>query len=242
MPPAGWYADPNAADKWRYWDGAQWTDHVAPRTFQQTPADALATERKWATWARWAFLAYVPVSVASAVVASFYYDSVYDGVLFKTSAQPDLFESGGLALATQAFGFISIGLMVVLALWSYNAAKTTKILGLQLRREPGWALAGWFIPIVSLWFPPTTIRSFAPERSQLRIVVEWWACYIVGTLALVASALAAGASGVGASIPFLVVGVVGQVAFALLGTHLVRMVREIHERLVEDRHLADATT
>jgi hypothetical protein len=31
MPPAGWYADPEQAWTWRYWNGASWTDHRAPR-------------------------------------------------------------------------------------------------------------------------------------------------------------------------------------------------------------------
>jgi hypothetical protein len=30
--PAGWYADPQDATQYRYWDGAQWTDHRSPRT------------------------------------------------------------------------------------------------------------------------------------------------------------------------------------------------------------------
>jgi hypothetical protein len=31
MPPSGWYPDPEQAWTWRYWDGATWTDHRAPR-------------------------------------------------------------------------------------------------------------------------------------------------------------------------------------------------------------------
>jgi hypothetical protein len=241
MPPAGWYADPRDATKWRYWDGAQWTDHVAPRLAQPRPEDALAEERKWAVWARWAFLAYVPASIASAALLAAYYESVYDGRLFARDApQPDFFESGGLALAVQAVGFLTLGLMFVMAMWTYQAARTAKALGIPLRRQPGWALAGWFVPIVNLWFPPTSIRSFAPERSQLRIVVEWWACYIVGVIAMVVGGLAIGGADIAAGAPFLVVGLVGQIAFALLGTHLVRMVREIHEQMVEQRAVLSA--
>lgn len=29
--PADWYEDPEDATQFRYWDGAQWTDHRAPR-------------------------------------------------------------------------------------------------------------------------------------------------------------------------------------------------------------------
>ena len=30
-PGAGWFVDPVQAAQWRYWDGQQWTEHVAPR-------------------------------------------------------------------------------------------------------------------------------------------------------------------------------------------------------------------
>lgn len=30
QPPPGWYPDPGVAQQLRYWDGAAWTDHVAP--------------------------------------------------------------------------------------------------------------------------------------------------------------------------------------------------------------------
>jgi collagen type III alpha len=30
MPPADWYADPHHVARLRYWDGAQWTEHMAP--------------------------------------------------------------------------------------------------------------------------------------------------------------------------------------------------------------------
>lgn len=38
MPGAGWYPDPGQPTAWRYWDGAQWTQHVAPMQFR-SPRD-----------------------------------------------------------------------------------------------------------------------------------------------------------------------------------------------------------
>src|SRR6476659_10486 len=29
--PAGWYADPDSAQRWRYWDGQRWTSQAKPR-------------------------------------------------------------------------------------------------------------------------------------------------------------------------------------------------------------------
>jgi uncharacterized protein DUF2510 len=40
-PPAGWYADPQAPGRWRWWDGARWTDHVSGAA--PPPATALSS-------------------------------------------------------------------------------------------------------------------------------------------------------------------------------------------------------
>ena len=44
--PPGWYPDPQAPGYQRYWDGAQWTEHVAPLagpTFQGPPPEPTGT-------------------------------------------------------------------------------------------------------------------------------------------------------------------------------------------------------
>lgn len=38
--PANWYPDPSDAAQWRYWDGANWTDNVAPREVATTASVA----------------------------------------------------------------------------------------------------------------------------------------------------------------------------------------------------------
>ena len=42
LPPASWYADPRDDQQWRYWDGQQWTEHVAPRAPTPPPDPATA--------------------------------------------------------------------------------------------------------------------------------------------------------------------------------------------------------
>lgn len=37
---ADWYEDPNAPQQLRYWDGQQWTEHVAPKVVAATPVAA----------------------------------------------------------------------------------------------------------------------------------------------------------------------------------------------------------
>jgi hypothetical protein len=42
LPAPGWYADPSNAAAQRYWDGAAWTEHVAPAAGPAGPAPAAA--------------------------------------------------------------------------------------------------------------------------------------------------------------------------------------------------------
>ena len=240
LPPAGWYADPHGARMWRYWDGTQWTDHVAPQTFEKLPAAALDDERKWARWARAAFAVYVLLVAATGILGSFYLDDVYGGSLFdpKSTARPDSFSGAPLAVGYQICAFASLAVIGVLAVWTYRAAQTARTLGIQIRREPGLSAAAWFIPIVNFWWPPQTIRSFVPDRTQLRVVVEWWICWIVTSFALAASIISAGAASLGTAIPFVAVAVLGALAFAILGFHVVRIVLAVHEQMVAEQQPA----
>jgi hypothetical protein len=38
LPPAAWYPDPTDERRWRWWDGAAWTEHRVPRSIvAETP-------------------------------------------------------------------------------------------------------------------------------------------------------------------------------------------------------------
>ncbi len=39
-PTPNWYPDPGASTQWRYWDGSQWTAHVAPMSYPSAPQQA----------------------------------------------------------------------------------------------------------------------------------------------------------------------------------------------------------
>ncbi|MDX6670993.1 MAG: hypothetical protein QOI91_1356 [Solirubrobacteraceae bacterium] len=51
-PPAGWYADPQAPGRWRWWDGTQWTDQVSANAAALRTADYLVV-RAAARLAQW---------------------------------------------------------------------------------------------------------------------------------------------------------------------------------------------
>ncbi|WP_354637589.1 DUF4328 domain-containing protein [Kitasatospora camelliae] len=62
----------------------------------------------------------------------------------------------------------------------------------EQRRGPGWAVGGWFVPVVHLWFPrqiagdiwrasrPRTAAGWA-EQVPLTVVNLWWGAWLVGT-------------------------------------------------------------
>jgi hypothetical protein len=242
LPPAGWYADPHGARTWRYWDGQQWTDHVAPQTFEKPPADLLDDERRWAIWARLALAGYVGIVAASSILGALAFDDLYHGTLFdETAKKVDTFGGTGLMVGYQVAALAQLGIIALLAVWTYRAARTARSLGITIRRDPGLSAASWFIPILNLWWPPQTIRSFVPDRDQLRAVIEWWVCWIVTSLASAGALLSAGASSLGAAMPFVVVAVLGAVAFAILGFHVVRIVLAVHEDMVRVEQPATAT-
>ena len=229
----GWYQDPHGGQAWRYWDGTQWTDHVSAWTNAElTPQQRVAEERRWARYAKCALVAFVPFQVGAQVVGAWQYDHVYRGTLFSESApkRPDVFEpawAGATLLLCAVLGLLAI---LVLGYWCMQAARAAQSQGIPIRRSPGLAMAGWIIPILNLWWPPQTIRSFARDRDQLRHVVGWWICYIVATLAGIGATIVAGTNDFDAAVPFLVVGATSVLSFALLGVQVVDMVLAVHEQ------------
>jgi hypothetical protein len=82
--------------------------------------------------------------------------------------------------------------------WTYRAYQNAAALGAQERRfGAGWAIGGWFVPILSLWRPkqivddiwrmsdpndpPVVLRHAWRERSVPWVLSVWWGLFIVGS-------------------------------------------------------------
>jgi hypothetical protein len=89
------------------------------------------------------------------------------------------------------FSRISIVSLIALAVsgvcwlvWQYRAAASVP--SAALRRSPGWHVASWFIPFVSLWFPFQNISDIADgSRAALggRIRGAWWTLWLAAGFA-----------------------------------------------------------
>lgn len=93
--------------------------------------------------------------------------------------------------------YIPIG--VVFIAWQYRHAKNARLLSSAGGLGPGWAIAGWFIPIANLVLPAIQLhhssrvrrvpaKPVKPERSALPIIVLWAIALFAGN-ALATSAL-----------------------------------------------------
>jgi hypothetical protein len=143
--PAGWYGDPAGARVLRWWNGTEWTDDIAARGYEPLPSELLEKERRWATHAHHALIGLVVTHIVTALLYVWLVRLFVDAFESDGSSSLD-YNFGGLWL--QPGGFLAMGLQVVVAIWLYNAAGFCRSAGVPGRRDPGLALASFFIPIV----------------------------------------------------------------------------------------------
>lgn len=198
-PPAGWYRDPYDATKQRYWDGAEWTEHVAPGVvgrpdpFAMVPPELLVQREAAAgPWARAGFVVLAAATCGSTVSSI---GQLSDGkrafAQFNAGQGIGSFGAGsaGWAVLGTAAGFVALLANVALLLWMLRASQASHRLGIPAVRSAGWAAAGFLVPVVSLWFPYQGMRDlFLPGDPHREVAKRWWALHIAGSVLAIAFA------------------------------------------------------
>jgi len=211
MPP-GWYPDPWYPASMRYWDGRQWTLHAQAAMATSNPLDIVGG-RKAADRAGTAFAVQGACAAAIAFVYPLTFASFFHAI--QRSADTDRPVSGfpggsSFALgsgAAQLAGLASLVCTVVIVIWASKATTNARALGRATTHSPGWAIAGWFVPIINFWYPYQVVRDLLPEGHPARpLVARWWALYLAGTFLIflpigVGIGLGSGAGALAAILP-----------------------------------------
>ena len=243
-PPAGWFPDPAEAGMLRWWDGTQWTQHTHPMPAPQPasgwvdPQRAVSDEGKTAQWARNGIVVYGLLTLASLYFAMRLFEG-FSAQMDVMMTNPEavsqdpavMFGAQGPFLAlSQLFNAVQLGIFVLLLVWVYRAAVAAAALGIPARRSPGWAIGGWFIPVVNFWFPCQSLRDLLPPDHPTRTRILWlWIIAVVAQMLAVAGLIAAFVSSSG-SVFALVCGLVVAAALAA-GRTVIDDVLACHQQL-----------
>jgi Domain of unknown function (DUF4328) len=89
----------------------------------------------------------------------------------------------GLGLVLGGLLLMSV---VVFLIWFYQARQNAGWSDWPQRLAPAWAIWGWFVPIIFLWFPFMVMagiwRAGQPGQERARPAVlpgAWWACWLL---------------------------------------------------------------
>jgi hypothetical protein len=83
---------------------------------------------------------------------------------------------------------LSIAIFVLLVVLLFRASKNTELWNHESRTwRPGWAIAGWFIPIANFVIPFLVTRDVwrrtPPEDTGTGILWVWWLLFLIGAIA-----------------------------------------------------------
>jgi len=235
MPP-GWYPDPWYPACMRYWDGAQWTLHAQSVNASATDPLDLAGSRKAAGRAAVAFI----VQAACSSLAALFGPVLVGGfvVIFRDAGRTSdsgtalpggpAFALGNVVL--QVAGLANVVCLVLIVVWAGKATTTTRALGRATTHTPGWAIAGWIVPIINYWYPYQVVRDLLPPDHRLRgAVTRWWACYLAGSFGIFVPMVLAALVGVGVGVLAAVVPVALLWTAALTARQLAEAIPDVHE-------------
>jgi Protein of unknown function (DUF2510)/Domain of unknown function (DUF4328) len=194
--PAGWYPDAHQPGYLRWFDGRSWTADVhpgvpvpyLPAIPAPSPPDDLASERSARPWAKLGVCILAFYGPFVALLYALTFRSFWHGI---TNAFDTARLHQGQNVATPVFpsgvwvldlaSLVPLGGMVATMVWMYRAALMGKRLGMPMTLDPVWAVVGWLVPVVQIWFPYKVIAGTVPPGDPARRSAgRWWALYIVG--------------------------------------------------------------
>lgn len=180
----GWYADPQDEYRLRWWDGSAWTENTLAR------ADDRPELPRW-----WSGLCVgLQLALAASFAASaftFYVDLETLAFVEEVHLRPDMLTPADaeridrltLWSLTESVAYLVTGVLFIA--WLYTVHSSARMDRSTLERKSGWAIGGWFVPILNLWRPfqmVTDVRRGATGRSDVAVSRRqgwWWGTWLV---------------------------------------------------------------
>jgi hypothetical protein len=128
------------------------------------------------------------------------FDALFDGRDATARRLFDHVSDGTNQATTQLMSYVLLVSTVLLIVWSWRSAHNARALGrVGARLSPGWAIAGWLIPLASFVLPYVVVsdlwRSSAPDAPRgdawrrapaSPLLVVWWVAYAGAQITVVA--------------------------------------------------------
>jgi hypothetical protein len=248
---AGWFPDPMLPGMLRWWDGTAWSSYTY--SIQQVPwamATAPDPARDLTEEAKKGRLAAIGLGIGEGVYAieglalAILIGPIIhqvrinvDQISQNSSANISPFAGvGGRVFGTiLALDFANLAVFaaqILFMIWVHQSATLAQRAGLPARHSPLWAVLGFFIPIVSLWFPAQAVTDLFPANDPARRLVGWWwASYLLRGMMFLPIGVAAFFSTPAAIIVAVAVAVI-PITTAWTGRRLIAAALQAHRQLV----------
>ena len=242
-----WYDDPWNPAALRWWDGTQWTSHTSPRVatpwgqpqHRVVTAVDLAEQQRWGRYATTAITVYALAACGQLfLVATFLHSVVHSFIdqIRNFNDQLDVDPNAQLHLHLNlanlawiwVLAFAQLATEVIFIIWLYKSAELAQRLGLPHRLGPIWAVLGFLLPVVNLWFPYWVAADLLPPGHEKRSGIGWWwglwlatglAVIAVLLVSFAATSIALVVAAIGSAVPLLMAGRARQMIAAVGEQH-----------------------
>lgn len=194
----GWYADPHDARRLRWWDGTAWTTHTQDLAAPGTPVPPVATAAArlrpplgegWPKLAVAVQLALVAVMVTAVFVILS--DRVIIDVWRRLAADPTSvpFAEADRSDSLARWSLVEVPVLIVcgvlFVVWLHRAHRSDRMDPSWQQRRSGWAIGGWLVPVVNLWFPFQVVsdlrRAARGDAREPSYALQWcwWIAFLL---------------------------------------------------------------
>jgi len=182
----GWYADPVDPSLLRWHDGARWTGYTSAAPASAAWRPVLGPG--WFALSGW--LQAVLATIAVIAVVDFVQMTRLRSMVASWQEDPlnvNLAEANQWDRMNMISGIGSLVLVLICATlfitWLYRAHRSAAMDPQQLRHDSGWAIGGWFVPILALWRPYQMVqdvrRGATRGQAGSALILVWWIGFLV---------------------------------------------------------------